>query len=174
MDKKSKQPNSILTSGAKAPDFRLHSTDQSLSAGVCVLSSFRGSIVILVFYPYDWSPVCGEEVALFNESLPILKDEGAEQVFGISVDSIWCHRAFARARNLHFELLSDFEPKGEVAQSYGAYNYDEGRASRALFIINTDGTIAWSYLSPDEVNPGVDGVLKVLENLGKGEGRLAR
>ena len=72
--------------------------------------------MILAFYPADWSPVCGDQMALYNEVLPEFQDYGAE-LLGISVDGVWCHAAFARDRKLHFPLLADFEPKGDVARS---------------------------------------------------------
>jgi peroxiredoxin len=150
----------ILEAGTPAPDFTLRSTpDQEVS-----LSDLRGRPVILAFYPADWSPVCGDEMALFNAVLPDFQELGAEMI-GISVDGVWCHAAFARARNLHFPLLADFEPKGEVARRYGAYREKDGTSERALFVIDDKGTIAWSYLSPIGVNPGADGVLRALESL---------
>jgi peroxiredoxin len=150
-----------LTPGAPAPDFTLHSTpDQTLS-----LADLRGRPVVLLFYPADWSPVCGDELALFNEVLPDIHEHGAELV-GISVDGAWCHAAFARERRLHFPLLADFEPKGAVARQYGAYRAEEGTAARALFLVDPEGVIRWSYLSPVGVNPGADGVLRALESLG--------
>jgi len=150
----------ILEAGTPAPDFTLRSTpDQEVS-----LSALRGRPVILAFYPADWSPVCGDEMALFNAVLPDFQELGAEMI-GISVDGVWCHAAFARARNLHFPLLADFEPKGEVARKYGAYREQDGTSERALFVIDDKGTIAWSYLSPIGVNPGADGILRALESL---------
>src|SRR5437867_6923845 len=104
-----------LPAGAGAPDFALHSTpDQKVE-----LSEFRGRPVILAFYPADWSPVCGDQMALYNEILPEFQRSGAE-LLGISVDGPWCHAAFAHDRKLHFPLLSDFEPKGAVSRTYGA------------------------------------------------------
>jgi peroxiredoxin len=117
-----------------------------------------------VFYPADWSPVCGDELALYNELLPEFQKHGATLV-GISVDGPWCHVAFAKDRKLHFPLLSDFEPKGAVARAYGAYREQDGTAGRGLFLLDADGVIRWSYLSPVGVNPGADGVLKALESL---------
>jgi peroxiredoxin len=153
-------PSSILAAGAAAPDFSLRVTpDQELS-----LHELRGRPVILSFYPADWSPVCGDELALFNEILPEFRNAGAE-LLGISVDGVWCHRAYAEHRKLHFPLLSDFEPKGAVARSYGAYRADDGVCERALFVIDRTGRIAWSYLSPMAVNPGADGILDALEHL---------
>lgn len=154
------KPASALGPGTPAPDFKLQSTpDQSVS-----LREFRGAPVILAFYPADWSPVCGDQLVLYNELLPEFCRYKAELI-GISVDGVWCHLAFAKDRKLRFPLLSDFEPKGEVARAYGAYRYQEGVCERALFVIDAEGTIRWSYVSPIGVNPGADGILKALEDL---------
>jgi len=154
----------ILPTGGPAPDFSLRVTpDQSLS-----LHELRGRRIVLAFYPADWSPVCGDEMTLFNQVLPELRARGAE-VVGISVDGVWCHRAFARDRQLKFPLLADFEPKGGVARAYGVYRDGEGVAERALFVIDEEGRIAWSYLSPIAVNPGADGVLDALDQMSSKE-----
>jgi peroxiredoxin len=150
----------LLARGTQAPDFTLRSTpDQSVP-----LSSFKGKPVVLVFYPADWSPVCGDQVSLYNEVLDEFTEQNA-QLLGISVDGVWCHLAFSKHLNLHFPLLSDFEPKGEISKMYGAYHYDLGESARALFVLDADGIIRWNYLSPDGVNPGADGILKALEAL---------
>jgi len=152
----------LLPAGTKAPPFSLKSTpDQSVS-----LSDFKGHPVILAFYPADWSPVCGDELAIFNQVLPEFKKYNAE-LLGISVDSAWSHVAFAQSRNLHFPLLSDYNPKGELAAKYGVYLPKDGEAARALFVIDGKGVIRWSYLSPIEVNPGADEILQALEALQK-------
>jgi peroxiredoxin len=152
----------ILQAGTPAPQFSLHITpDQKLS-----LSELRGRPVILAFYPADWSPVCGDQMALYNEILPEFQKYGAELI-GVSVDGVWCHEAFAKDRHMHFPLASDFEPKGKVARSYGAYRADEGITERALFVIDRNGMVAWSYCSPIAINPGADGILQALENLPK-------
>jgi peroxiredoxin len=152
----------ILGSGTPAPDFTLPVTpDQKLS-----LSELRGRPVILAFYPADWSPVCGDQMALYNEILPEFQKFGAE-LMGLSVDGVWCHEAFAKDRHLHFPLLADFEPKGEVAKKYGAFRNGEGVCERALFVIDKKGTITWSYCSPVAINPGADGILQALEDLPK-------
>ena len=149
-----------LAAGSQAPDFRLHTTpDQTVS-----LREFRGQPVILTFYPADWSPVCGDQMALYNEIYPEFRRHGAA-LLGISVDGVWCHLAFARDRKLQFPLLSDFEPKGAVARAYGAYRHGEGVCQRALFVIDGEGSIRWSYMSPIGVNPGADGILTALEAL---------
>ena len=156
--------NRILPSGSVAPDFTLYVTpNQTLS-----LRELLGKPVILAFYPADWSPVCGDQMAVYNEVLPEFARYEAALV-GISVDGVWCHAAFAAARHLHFSLAADFEPKGEVARLYGVYREVDGTSERALFVIDQDGVIAWSYLSPLAINPGADGILQALDNLtGKG------
>ena len=128
------------------------------------LRELRGRPVILAFYPADWSPVCGDQMALYQEVLPEFSRFGAE-LLGISVDGIWCHLAFAHDRKLRFPLLSDFEAKGAVSRRYGAYQPTVGESARALFVIDPQGMIRWSYLSPVGVNPGADGILNALEGL---------
>ena len=155
--------NAALPPGTTAPDFTLHSTpDQSVS-----LQEFRGRPVILAFYPADWSPVCGDQMALYNEILDEFGRFNAELI-GISVDGIWCHLAFAKDRHLHFPLLADFEPKGDVARRYGVYRAHDGTSERALFVIDAAGIIRWSYVSPVGINPGADGILRALEGLEQG------
>ena len=150
--------SSILSAGIAAPNFTLRVTpDQNLT-----LSDLRGKPVILAFYPADWSPVCGDQMTLYNEVVPEFHSHGPE-LLGISVDGVWCHAAFARDRHLHFPLLADFEPKGEVARKYHAYRSSDGVSERALFVLDRQGTIAWSYCSPIAVNPGADGILDALE-----------
>ena len=150
----------ILSKGNRAPEFDLFATpDQKLR-----LADLKGKRVILAFYPADWSPVCSDQMALYNETLKLFRKFNAELI-GISVDSKWCHMAFAQSRNLHFPLLSDFEPKGAVSGLYGAYNETDGESKRALFVIDEQGIIQWSYLSPDGINPGADGILDALEEL---------
>lgn len=150
----------ILAAGRNAPEFTLQN-----GAGENVsLSQYRGRNVVLVFYPFDWSPVCGDQLALYNELLEDFQALKA-QVLAISIDSTWCHAAFAADRKYRFPLLADFEPKGKVAREYGAYESQEGAAERALFVIDAGGTIRWSFLSPMDVNPGADGILAALESI---------
>jgi peroxiredoxin len=153
-------PSAALAPGTVAPDFRLPSTPDQLVS----LHEFRGRPVVLVFYPADWSPVCGDQTALYNELLPEFRRFDAELI-GISVDGAWCHLAFAQERKLHFPLLADFEPKGAVARQYGVYRSQDGFCERALFVIDAQGIIRWSYVSPVGVNPGADGILAALEGL---------
>lgn len=152
----------LVGPGEAAPEFSLPSApDRRVS-----LQELRGRPVILAFYPADWSPVCGDQMALYNEVLGEFSKFGA-QLLGLSVDGVWCHAAFAANRRLRFPLLADFEPKGEVARRYGAYRTKDGFAERALVLIDSAGTVAWSYLSPIDVNPGADGILDALGRLRK-------
>ena len=154
---------SALAAGSHAPHFTLPGApDQQVR-----LSDFQGRPVILAFYPADWSPVCGEQMTLYNEMLGEFAEHGA-QLLGISVDGPWSHAAFAAQRRLHFPLLSDFEPKGDVARRYGVYRDAEGVSERALFVIDGNGVVRWSYVCPPDVNPGAEGILQTLEELNDG------
>lgn len=149
-----------LAAGTVAPDFELHVTpDQKVA-----LSDFRGKPTILVFYPEDWSPVCSDQLGLYQAVLPEFQRFGA-QLLAISVDSVWSHLAFAKDRNLHFPLLSDFHPKGALSRNYHVYRDDDGTSERALFVVDAGGVIRWSDVSPVGVNPGADGILRALEDL---------
>lgn len=150
----------ILEAGQEAPDFELAVKPNE----VLRLSDLRGRPVVLVFYPADWSPVCGDQLALYNEVLSEFRRFEAKLI-GISVDSRWCHHAYARQRGLEFTLAADFEPKGDVSRRYGVYRDEDGTSERALFVIDGDGVIRWSYLSPIDTNPGADGILSALESL---------
>ena len=150
----------ILAPGTSAPEFTLRVTpDQNLSLG-----EFTGRPMIIAFYPADWSPVCGDQMTLYNQIRPEFHKYGAG-VLGISVDGAWCHQAYARHNHIHFPLLADFHPKGAVAEKYGGYREQDGVCERALFVIDRNGIIFWSYLSPIAVNPGADGILDALESL---------
>ena len=153
----------LLQPGAPAPDFKLVDQD----GAEFTPADLRGKPAVLAFYPADWSPVCGDQMALYNEVLPLFRELGAE-LYGVSVDSKWCHAAFAENRRLRFRLLADFEPKGAVARSFGAYREQDGTSERALFVIDSAGVIRWAYLSPIGVNPGADGILEALESMKAG------
>jgi peroxiredoxin len=145
--------------GERAPNFALpRSPNDRLS-----VDDLRGAPAILAFYPADWSPVCSDQMALYQAAMSEFARYDA-RVVGLSVDGVWCHRAFAQQRGIEFPLLSDFEPKGEVARRYGVYDTD-GTAERALFVLDADGVVAWNHLSPPDVNPGADGVLDALSSL---------
>ena len=150
----------MLPIGTIAPDFELFATpDQKLR-----LSDLRNKKVVLAFYPADWSPVCDDQMTLYNEMASYFARHNA-QVLGISVDSKWSHLAFTDHRNFHFPLLSDFEPKGEVARLYEVYNTKTGDNLRALYVIDEEGVVRWHYLSPVGINPGAEGILKALEEI---------
>ena len=152
--------STILSPGIVAPDFLLATEPGKLLR----LSDLRGQPVVLVFYPADWSPVCGDQLSLYNEILPEFEKFNA-RLIGISVDGPFCHAAFRKFRNLDITLACDFEPKGAVSRQYGAYNSEEGTSQRALFVLDAEGVIRWSYLSPISINPGADGILAALEEL---------
>lgn len=144
--------------GQKAPEFVLPiNPDESVA-----LSQFRGHPVILAFYPADWSPVCSDQLALYQAVVPEF-DRYDAALIGVSVDGVWCHRAFAESRKIRFPLLADFQPKGEVSASYGSYDAESGESERNLFVVHPDGTVFWNYRSPADVNPGADGILAALD-----------
>lgn len=146
--------------GESAPEFTLpKGPDGSLS-----LSDLRGRPAVLAFYPADWSPVCGDQLDLFQAAVPRVEARGARLV-GISVDGPWCHAAFAEHRGFDFPLLADFEPKGRVARAYGVYREEDGIAERALFVLDDGCVVRWRHVSPPDVVPGPDGVLEALDDL---------
>lgn len=155
-----------LTAGTKAPAFSLLASSHDSGEQQVRLTEqdFKGQPLILAFYPADWSPVCGDQMALYNAVLPEFERLGAT-LLGISVDGAFCHQAFARDRKLAFQLAADFEPKGKMARDYGVYRAIDGTTERALFVIDGDGVIRWSFVSPIDVNPGADGILRALESL---------
>jgi peroxiredoxin len=136
----------MIEVGQQAPDFTLRNQEGEKVS----LADYRGRKVMLVFYPADFSPVCGDQFSIYQEVKPQIDEAGAE-IVGISVDSAWAHRAFQEKLGFEFTLLSDFEPKGEVARAYGSYIDRVGTANRTLVLIDEDGKDAWTYESP---NPG--------------------
>ena len=156
----------LLKIGEKAPDFNLPGDAPEAAAGETIsLRDFRGEKnVILVFYPADWSSVCSDELAVYNEILPIFERLDAV-LLAISVDSPFCHRAFKENRRFQMKLLADFEPKGAVARAYGVYDEKNGFSERALFVVDKAGIIRYGYVSPVDVNPGANEILKVLREI---------
>ena len=129
--------------GEQAPDFTLRDQDgEDVS-----LSDYRGRKVLIVFYPLDFSPVCSDQLSIYQEVKPELADQGIELV-GISVDSNWAHKAFQEKLGIDTTLLADFEPKGAVAKSYDSYIEAAGIANRTLVLIDEEGKVAWTYESP--------------------------
>lgn len=150
----------LLPNGIPAPPFTLAvSPTRNLS-----LADLRGKNVVLAFYPADWSPVCSDQLGVYNEALRLFEGYNAK-VLGISVDGNWCHQAWKRDRNLKLDLLADFEPKGEVARAYGVYREEDGTSERALYVIDAEGIIRWGFVSPIDVNPGAEGIFDALEAL---------
>ena len=150
-----------LPPGTKAPEFKLRSTpDQTVSLVELRVSRDPAS------YPGTGAPSAPIRWRCTRSSFPSSGKFNAE-LLGISVDGVWGHLAFAKDRNLHFPLLADFEPKGEVARAYHVYRAKAGTSERALYVIDADGIVRWSYVSPVSVNPGADGILRALENLRK-------
>jgi peroxiredoxin len=147
-----------LPAGTPAPDFSLLAD----SGRRLALKDFQGKPLVLVFYPADNSPVCSSQLALYNQALPLFHEHDA-QILGISVDDPDSHRAFSEKLNLAFPLLSDNVPLGAVAHAYGVFDQQSGTNGRALFVIDPEGLIRWSFLSPNAINPGADGILKALE-----------
>jgi peroxiredoxin len=137
----------LIEPGSEAPDFEL----RDHSGARRRLSEFRGRRVLLVFYPGDFSPVCNDQLALYQEVLPQIEAEDV-QVLGISVDSWYSHGAFHERLGLGFPLLADFHPKGEVAGRYGAYSEEHGKSGRSLVLIDEEGRVAWVHV-PE--SPGV-------------------
>jgi peroxiredoxin len=136
----------MIAAGLPAPDFTLRNQDGEKVS----LADYRGRKVLLVFYPGDFSPVCGDQFSLYQEVKPEIAAQGVELV-GISVDSFFSHKAFQEKLGFDTTLLSDFEPKGEVARAYGSYLDGLGFANRTLVLVDEDGTVTWTYESP---NPG--------------------
>jgi peroxiredoxin len=136
----------MIAVGDQAPDFSLRNQDGEKVS----LSDYRGRKVMLVFYPGDFSPVCGDQLSIYQEVKPEIEAKGVELV-GISVDSFFAHKAFQEKLGIDTTLLSDFEPKGEVARAYGSYVEAMGFANRTLVLVDEEGQVAWTYESP---NPG--------------------
>jgi len=152
--------------GQPAPGFRLRGSGEDLPGAEdhISLDSLYGAPAVLAFYPADWSPVCGDQMSLYQLVWPEFARYRAA-LLGVSVDGVWCHRAFADSRGIRYPLLSDFEPKGEVSRAYGVYDPVAGTSRRALFLIDDEGVVAWNQVSADAVNPGADGILSALEQL---------
>lgn len=160
---KSKETTKLFSPGTPAPDLSLVASNGE----TITLSELRGQTVVLVFYPADESPVCSNQLALYNEALHLFEEHGA-QLLGISIDDVASHQAFAESLNLRFPLLADDDPAGDVAGRYGVLNERDGKSERALFVVDPKGVIQWSHVSPRNVNPGAHGILQALESLKEG------
>jgi peroxiredoxin len=148
----------VIEPGAEAPDFSLPDQDGNPIG----LSDFAGRKLILAFYPLDFSPVCTDQLSLYQEVLGQIEERGASLV-GVSVDSVFCHRAFREHLNLTMPLLADFHPKGEMSDAYGAYRPDRGSTNRSLVLIDADGIVRWSHASPSTAEiPGANLIFDAL------------
>ena len=148
----------MIEPGEPAPDFTLpnHKGEQ------VSLADFRGRKLMLVFYPSDFSPVCTDQLSVYQEVLEQIRDAGVELV-GVSVDSSWTHRAFRKQLGLEMPLLADFHPKGEVSSRYGAYLEDWGTTNRSLVLIDEEGTVRWVHESPSVIEiPGANLIFDAL------------
>jgi peroxiredoxin len=151
----------VIEAGARAPDFSLPDQDGQLVA----LADFRGRPVLLVFYPADFSPVCTDQLSVYQESLSEFESRGV-QLLAISVDSAFCHKAFRSHLGVTMPLLADFHPKGEVAQAYGLWSDKYGVSSRALVLIDPDGVVEWAHRAPALEYPGTDLIFQKLARFG--------
>jgi peroxiredoxin (alkyl hydroperoxide reductase subunit C) len=149
----------MIEPGSPAPDFKLRDQDGAEVS----LDDLKGQTVVLVFYPLDFSPVCTDQLSIYQELVQDFDSRGVK-LYGVSVDSAFCHKAFQEKLNLTIPLLADFEPKGEVAKAYGVYNDEYGCSQRALVMIGPDGVVKWAYCSPSPLDiPGANLIFDALE-----------
>ena len=149
----------MVEPGTPAPDFSL--PDQN--GNMVSLGDFAGRKLMLCFYPLDFSPVCSDQLSIYQEVLPEIEAQGTELV-GVSVDSAYCHRAFREHLNLTMPLLADFHPKGAMSRDYGTYQDDFGTDSRSLVLVGEDGVVRWSYASPSPKEiPGANLIFDAIE-----------
>jgi peroxiredoxin len=152
----------MIPAGTPAPDFSLRDQNGERVS----LSDFRGRKLVLVFYPADFSPVCTDQLSIYHEVLPEIKERGAELV-GVSVDSTWAHKAFREKLGIEIPLLADFHPKGDVSRAYGAYLEERGHPNRSLVLVDEQGIVRWVHESPTPVEiPGANLIFDALEEVG--------
>jgi peroxiredoxin len=150
----------VIEPGADAPDFTL----RDHGGNEVSLSDFAGRKLVLAFYPGDFSPVCSDQLSIYQEVLSEIQSRGA-QLAGVSVDSTWTHRAFRKQLNLTMPLLSDFHPKGEMSSAYGAYLPDWGTTNRSLVLVDERGVVRWSHAEETPATiPGANLIFDALEN----------
>jgi peroxiredoxin len=148
----------VIEAGTKAPDFSLPNQDGDTVS----LSDFAGRRLILAFYPLDFSPVCTDQLSLYQEVLGEIESKGAA-LAGVSVDSSYCHHAFAKHLNLTMPLLADFNPKGEVSRAYGAWIDQVDHGNRSLVLVGEDGIVEWSHAAPTPLEiPGANLIFDAL------------
>jgi peroxiredoxin len=151
----------MIEPSTPAPDFALPDQD----GHEVTLASLRGQTVVLVFYPLDFSPVCTDQLNVYQEVLPEL-DQAGVRLYGVSIDSAFAHKAFRRELGVSIPLLADFHPKGEVARAFGVYDEKRGVARRALVMIDPDGVVRWSHMAPSPLEvPGANLIFDALEQV---------
>ena len=149
----------MIEPGQPAPDFELRDQDGQKVR----LADLKGQTIVLVFYPLDFSPVCTDQLNVYQEVLPELESRGVK-LYGVSVDSAFSHKAFQERLGITFSLLADFHPKGEVAGAYGVYNEERGSSFRALVLIDPAGIVRWTYQSPSPLEiPGANLIFDALD-----------
>jgi peroxiredoxin len=149
----------MIEAGTPAPDFLVSDQDGNMVG----LGDFSGRKLVLAFYPLDFSPVCTDQLSIYQEVLPEIEAKGAALV-GVSVDSAYCHRAFRDKLNLTIPLLADFHPKGAMSREYGAYQEDFGTNNRSLVLVGEDGVVRWSHTTPSVKEiPGANLIFDALE-----------
>jgi peroxiredoxin len=149
----------MIEAGAPAPDFKLRDQDGE----EVTLEDLKGQTSVLVFYPLDFSPVCTDQLSIYQELVPEFEARGVK-LYGVSVDSAYCHKAFQDKLNLTIPLLADFEPKGAVARQFGVYNDQYGTSQRALVMIGADGVVKWAHTSSSPLEiPGANLIFDALE-----------
>jgi peroxiredoxin len=152
----------MIAPGTPAPDFSLRNQDGERVS----LSDFRGRKVVLVFYPADFSPVCTDQLSVYQEVLPQIREQGAELI-GITVDSTWAHKAFQDKLGIEIPLLADYHPKGEVSRAFGAYIEERGHPNRSLVLIDDEGVVRWVHESPTPLEvPGANLIFDALAEVG--------
>jgi peroxiredoxin len=158
----------VIEAGAPAPDFTLADQDGHQVS----LADLRGKRTVLVFYPLDFSPVCTDQLNVYNEVLGELEAEGV-QLYGVSVDSAYAHKAFQQHLGIRIPLLADFHPKGELAKAFGLYDERWGNSARALVMIGPDLTVEWVHRSPSALEiPGANLIFDaVAQRTGSATGR---
>ena len=148
----------MISAGGMAPSFTLADQDENEVS----LSDFEGSKLVIAFYPLDFSPVCSDQLSIYQEVLEEIEDEGAKLI-GISVDSPYCHRGFADKLGLTMPLLADFHPKGEVCREYGALIEERGHANRSLVLVDEEGRVVYSMSTPTPLEiPGANVIFDAL------------
>jgi peroxiredoxin len=159
--KSKRRKQMAIAVGQAAPEFVLKDQEEKEIR----LSDYRGKNVVMVFYPLDWSPVCTNEHACFVNELKTF-DKLNAQILGLSVDSVWSHKAWADKLGIRYPLLADFHPRGAVAEKFGVYLSDRGITGRAIAVIDRQGKIAWFKQYEILQLPDVGEVSSVLAKLG--------